>query len=339
MVRITSSRQEELLEVQEVTKRFSIGRRSLWDRITRKRQKYVQAVGGANFIVKAGETLVVLGESGSGKTTLGRLIVGLEKADSGRIALSGDAVLPVREHRTQRGRLQMVFQDPGSSLDPFMKVRDVVAEPLTRSGISSGARTEKVVQAIDSVGLDRSVLDRRASELSGGQKQRVSVARAIVSSPEVIVLDEPTSSIDVSIQAQVLNMLVGLQQRNHYAYVLITHDPNVASFMADNIAVMYLGKIVEQGPAAKVLLHPRHPYTQALLSSTPRLHERSIPEAIKGEPPSLINLPPGCPYAPRCPYAIKVCGEREPETYEIEGLAVSCYIYDKDLKSQFGAAP
>jgi len=339
MVRITSSRQEELLEVQEVTKRFSIGRRSLWDRITRKRQKYVQAVGGATFIVEAGETLVVLGESGSGKTTLGRLIVGLEKADSGRIALSGDAVLPVREHRTQRGRLQMVFQDPGSSLDPFMKVRDVVAEPLTRSGISSGARTEKVVQAIDSVGLDRSVLDRRASELSGGQKQRVSVARAIVSSPEVIVLDEPTSSIDVSIQAQVLNMLVGLQQRNHYAYVLITHDPNVASFMADNIAVMYLGKIVEQGPAAKVLLHPRHPYTQALLSSTPRLHERSIPEAIKGEPPSLINLPPGCPYAPRCPYAIKVCGEREPETYEIEGLAVSCYIYDKDLKSQFGAAP
>ena len=333
-----SRRQEALLEIQDVTKRFAIGRRSLWDRVTRKRQRYVRAVGGANFMVGAGETLVVLGESGSGKTTLGRLIVGLEKADSGRIALSGDAVLPVREHRTQRGRLQMVFQDPGSSLDPFMKVRDVVAEPLTRSGVSGGAREEKVVQAIDSVGLDRSVLERRASELSGGQKQRVSVARAMVSSPEVIVLDEPTSSIDVSIQAQVLNLLVELQQRNHYAYVLITHDPNVASFMADNIAVMYLGKIVEQGPAAKVLLQPKHPYTQALLSSTPRLHERSIPEAIKGEPPSLINLPPGCPYAPRCPYAMKVCGEREPRAYEMEGLSVSCYLYDEDIMSQSGAA-
>jgi len=332
-----SRRQEALLEIQDVTKRFAIGRRSLWDRVTRKRQRYVRAVGGANFMVGAGETLVVLGESGSGKTTLGRLIVGLEKADSGRIALSGDAVLPVREHRTQRGRLQMVFQDPGSSLDPFMKVRDVVAEPLTRSGVSGGAREEKVVQAIDSVGLDRSVLERRASELSGGQKQRVSVARAMVSSPEVIVLDEPTSSIDVSIQAQVLNLLVELQQRNHYAYVLITHDPNVASFMADNIAVMYLGKIVEQGPAAKVLLQPRHPYTQALLSSTPRLHERSIPEAIKGEPPSLINLPPGCPYAPRCPYAMKVCEEREPRVYEIEGLSVSCYLYDKNVISESGA--
>jgi len=339
MVRIMSHRQESLLEVQEVTKLFSIGKRSLWDRVTRKRQKYVRAVGGATFVVRAGETLVVLGESGSGKTTLGRLIVGLEKADSGKIALSGDVVLPVREHRVQRGRLQMVFQDPGSSLDPFMKVEDVVAEPLARSGISGRARAEKVAQAIDSVGLDRSVLDRRASDLSGGQKQRVSVARAIVSSPEVIVLDEPTSSIDVSIQAQVLNMLVGLQQKNHYAYVLITHDPNVASFMADNVAVMYLGKIVEQGPAAKVLLHPKHPYTQALLSSTPRLHERTIPEAIKGEPPSLINLPPGCPYTPRCPHAIKACGEREPETYGVEGVAVSCYMYDEDVKSQFGAAP
>jgi len=333
-----SRRQGALLEVKEVTKKFTIGRRSLWDRITRKRQRYLRAVGGANFMVGSGETLVVLGESGSGKTTLGRLIVGLEKVDSGRIALSGDAVLPVREHRAQRGRLQMVFQDPGSSLDPFMRVRDVVAEPLARSGISSGARTEKVVQAIDSVGLDQSVLDRRASELSGGQKQRVSVARAIVSSPEVIVLDEPTSSIDVSIQAQVLNLLVELQRRNHYAYVLITHDPNVARFMADNIAVMYLGKIVEQGPAARVLLQPKHPYTQALLSSTPRLNERSIPEAIKGEPPSLINLPPGCPYAPRCPFAMKVCGEREPRVYEIEGVAVSCYLYDKDVMNQPGAA-
>lgn len=328
-----SHRPETLLEVEGVAKQFPLGRRGLWDRITRRQTKYVRAVAGATFQVHGGQTLVVLGESGSGKTTLGRLIVGLERPDVGRIAVSGDLVRPVREHGAMRGRLQMVFQDPGSSLDPFMRVRDVVAEPLVRSGLSDEAKTEKVIRAIDSVGLDQSVLDRRASELSGGQKQRVSVARAIISGPGVIVLDEPTSSIDVSIQAQVLNLLVELQKLNGYAYVLITHDPNVARFMGDAIAVMYLGKIVESGPAAQVLGQPKHPYTQALLSSAPRLRETSIPEVIKGEPPSLINVPPGCPYAPRCPHAMEVCGEREPQAYTVEGASVACYLYDKDVNS------
>jgi len=232
----------------------------------------------------------------------------------------------------------MVFQDPGSSLDPFMKVRDVVAEPLVRADLSEEAKAEKVLRAINSVGLDQTVLDRRASELSGGQRQRVSVARAITSSPEVIVLDEPTSSIDVSIQAQVLNLLVELQKLNGYAYVLITHDPNVARFMADAIAVMYLGKIVESGPAVQVLGQPKHPYTQALLSSAPKLRETSIPEVIKGEPPSLINLPPGCPYAPRCPYAMEVCEREEPRTYVVEGASVACFLYDKDAAGKTGPA-
>ena len=326
------------MEAEGVVKQFPIGKRSLWDRITRKQLKYVRAVGGATFQVRAGETLVVLGESGSGKTTLGRLIVGLEKPDSGRITVSGELVRPVREHRAQRGRLQMVFQDPGSSLDPFMKVRDVVAEPLVRAGLSDEAKAKKVLQAINSVGLDQTVLDRRASELSGGQRQRVSVARAITSSPEVIVLDEPTSSIDVSIQAQVLNLLVELQKLNGYAYVLITHDPNVARFMADAIAVMYLGKMVESGPAVQVLRQPKHPYTQALLSSAPKLRETSIPEVIKGEPPSLINLPPGCPYAPRCPYAMEVCEKEEPRTYVVERASVACFLYDKDAAGKTGPA-
>jgi peptide/nickel transport system ATP-binding protein len=337
-VRTTSRKPESLLEVEGVVKQFPLGRRGLWDRITRRRQKYVRAVGGATLQVRAGETLVVLGESGSGKTTLGRIIVGLEKPDSGRIVVSGDPVRPVREHGAMRGRLQMVFQDPGSSLDPFMRVRDVVAEPLVKSNLSDEAETEKVLRAIGSVGLDESVLDRQASELSGGQKQRVSVARAMISNPEVIVLDEPTSSIDVSIQAQVLNLLVELQKQNDYAYVLITHDPNVARFMADGIAVMYLGKIVESGPAAQVLQQPKHPYTHALLSSAPRLGETSIPEVIKGEPPSLINLPPGCPYAPRCPHTMEVCREREPQPYQVEGASVACYLYDNDVVSRAESA-
>ena len=264
------------------------------------------------------------------KTTLGRLIVGLEKPDSGRIVLSGTEVIPVRENRKFRGRLQMVFQDPGSSLDPFMEVGEAVAEPLTQSGLSKAARRDKAFEALGKVGLESSLIGRRTSELSGGQKQRVSVARAIISDPDVIVLDEPTSSIDVSIQAQVLNLLIDLQKLNGYAYVLITHDPNVARYMADRIIVMYLGKVVEDGPAASVLSRPRHPYTQALLSSAPKLGETDIPAVIKGEPPSLIDLPSGCPYAPRCPYAFAVCTEREPGSYQVEGVSAACYLYDKD---------
>jgi oligopeptide/dipeptide ABC transporter ATP-binding protein len=313
-----------------------LGNRSLWDRITNKPTRYVRAVGGVSLEVRGGETLVVLGESGSGKTTLGRLIVGLETPDSGSIAVSGAPVRPIREHREYRGRLQMVFQDPGSSLDPFMTVRDAVAEPLTRLKLSKPDLDATVVDALDRVGLDPTLLGRRTSELSGGQKQRVSVARAIISNPQVIVLDEPTSSIDVSIQAQVLNLLLQLQSANNYAYVLITHDPNVAKFMADKVAVMYLGKVVEYGEAETVLQSPRHPYTQALLASSPKLGETSIPGVIKGDPPSLIALPSGCPYVSRCPQAMAVCGEIEPDFFEVEGALAACFLYDKKMTREEG---
>jgi len=163
--------------------------------------------------------------------------------------------------------------------------------------------------------------------LSGGQKQRTAIARALISNPAVIVLDEPTSSIDVSIQAQILNLLVELQNLRDLTYVLITHDPNVARFMADRIAVMYLGKIVEYGTPADVLMHPKHPYTQALLASTPKL-DGSSPEAIKGEPPSLINLPKGCRFVPRCPHAMPKCSEREPSLISKDTTQIACYLYD-----------
>jgi peptide/nickel transport system ATP-binding protein len=334
MVRITNHSSETLLLVNDVVKQFQLGRRSVLDRVMRKPVRILRAVGGVSLRVAGGETTVVLGESGSGKTTLGRLIVGLEEPDSGQISLSGTRVLPVRKHRELRGRLQMVFQDPGSSLDPFMTVKEAVSEPLTLAGLPRIELNSRVLEAIESVGLDHTLLDRRTSELSGGQKQRVSVARAIVSKPEVIVLDEPTSSIDVSIQAQVLNLLIQLQKDNDYAYVLITHDPNVARFIADNVAVMYLGKLVEFGPSSEVLGRPKHPYTQGLLASTPKLGQTGIPAAVKGEPPSMIELPTGCPYTPRCPYAMKVCGEIEPRFYETEGSRTACYLYDEEIMKE-----
>jgi oligopeptide/dipeptide ABC transporter ATP-binding protein len=328
-----------LLKVERVVKQFQLRRRSYLDRLTGKRPRYIRAVGGVTFQLKGGETLVVLGESGCGKTTLGRLVVGLERPDSGAVDFSGERVLPVRSRGGERGRLQMVFQDPGSSIDPFMKVGDAVAEPLTGSGLSEEERIGKVIQVINSVGLDNSVLERRASELSGGQKQRVSVARAIISEPKVIVLDEPTSSIDVSIQAQILNLLVDLQKRNGYSYLLITHDPNVARFMGDTVAVMYLGKIVEFGQAKQVLNSPKHPYTQALLSSAPRLRGGSVSAVVKGEPPSLIDIPPGCPYAPRCPQVMEICRKTEPTEYEVDGVSVECYLYDADVMGKQKSYP
>jgi len=329
-----SNRHKTLLEVKDLEKRFTHGRRSFWDRITRKPLKHVRAVGGVTLEVGAGRTLVVLGESGSGKTTLGRLVVGLEKPDSGKVMVAGTPVRPVREPGSQRGRLQMVFQDPGSSLDPFMKVKDAVAEPRTNSNTSKGVLQVEVLNALNKVGLDPSLADRRTSELSGGQKQRVAIARAIISEPAVIVLDEPTSSIDVSIQAQVLNLLIDLQRQTGYAYVLITHDPNVARFMADDVAVMYLGKVVESGPASSVLSEPKHPYTQGLLSSAPKLGKTSIPGMVKGEPPSLIDLPPGCTYAPRCPYAMAICRESEPKFYQVGPISTTCYLYDERVANK-----
>jgi peptide/nickel transport system ATP-binding protein len=271
---------------------------------------------------------VVLGESGCGKTTLGRLIVGLERLDAGRISYEGSEVRYVRDRGAVRGRLQMVFQDPSSSLNPYLSVSTCVAEPTSKMGLRKSEVTAKVSEALKLVGMESLFMARRASDLSGGQKQRTAIARALISDPSVIVLDEPTSSIDVSIQAQILNLLVELQSLRGLTYVLITHDPNVAKFMADKIAVMYLGKIVEYGVPGDVLKNPKHPYTQALLASAPKL-DGSSPEAIGGEPPSLINLPKGCRFEPRCPHSMPKCREREPKLISKDDELVACYLYQE----------
>ncbi|MGD0422781.1 MAG: ABC transporter ATP-binding protein [Candidatus Bathyarchaeia archaeon] len=324
------------LKITHVVKRFFLGKSSFWTRLFRPKAtgKYVTAVDDVSLAVMDGETLAVLGESGSGKTTLGRLIAGLEKLDGGRITLGDREVKPVQDRGAIRGMVQMVFQDPGSSLDPYMSVMSCVAEPLSKMGGRSKSEvTRMVIDSLKLVGLDaESLVFRRTSELSGGQKQRVAIARAVISDPKIVVLDEPTSSIDVSIQAQVLNLLVDLLKVKNLTYLLITHDPNVVRFMADDIAVMYLGKVVEYGPADNVLSNAKHPYTKALLASTPKLGG-PLPSMgdVTGEPQSMINLPSGCRYQLRCPFVMDKCREKEPSMKPSKNSPeslVACYLYE-----------
>ena len=314
------------LKISDVVVTFLTGRRGIWDYVTKKKPLILRAVDGVSLTVNKGETLVLLGESGSGKTTLGRAVVGLVNPDRGEVLLDGEKIEEAGRGRT-RGRLQMVFQDPSSSLDPFMTVFNCISEPIMKSGISKEKIRKRVHESANAVSLEEPLLNRRTSELSGGQKQRVSIARCLVSNPEVIVLDEPTSSIDVSIQAQVLNLLIELQQSKKFTYLLITHDPNVARFMADYIAIMYLGKVVEYGRAEKILREPMHPYTKALLGASPKLGQMSLPQVIKGDPPSLIQIPSGCRYHPRCPFIMSKCSVNEPLLAKSGEILVSCFLY------------
>ena len=323
-----SSSSQHSLQIENAVKKFPVGEQGIWKRLRREERPYMKAVDDVTLGVVKGETLVVLGESGCGKTTLGRLIVGLEKLDGGRISYEGSEVKYVRDRGAVRGRLQMVFQDPSSSLNPYLSVSTCIAEPISKMSLRKSEVTAKVSEALKLVGMESLFMARRTSDLSGGQKQRTAIARALISDPTVIVLDEPTSSIDVSIQAQILNLLVELQSLKDLTYILITHDPNVAKFMADKIAVMYLGKIVEYGLPGNVLKNPKHPYTQALLASAPKL-DGSAPEAIGGEPPSLINLPKGCRFEPRCPHAMAKCREREPRLISKDNGLVACYLYEE----------
>lgn len=329
-----AEKSSSFLEIDHVIKRFSQRKSGFWISLIgrRKPSGFVSAVDDVSLEIKRGQTLVILGESGSGKTTLGRMIVGLEKIDSGLISLSGDPVRFVRDRGVNRGKLQMVFQDPGSSLDPYMSVASCVAEPISKFGLTKLQVAAKSAESLRLVGLEGDILDRRTLELSGGQKQRVAIARAIISDPEIIVLDEPTSSIDVSIQAQVLNLLIDLQRIKNLTYVLISHDPNVAKFMADNIAIMHLGKVVEYGPSASLLSCPKHPYTKTLLASAPKLGS-TLPEGVvgAGDPQSIILLPKGCRYESRCQFAMEKCREKEPLLLPLKEepeISVSCFLYN-----------
>jgi oligopeptide/dipeptide ABC transporter ATP-binding protein len=317
-----------LLEVEELRKHFPV-RQGLLGTSTAT----VRAVDGVSFTVETGRTLGLVGESGCGKTTTSKLVLGLERPTGGAIRFEGQDALAFgpEARRRYRKSVQAVFQDPYASLDPRMRVGAIVAEPLVINERQGGAeRRRRVLELLDLVGLPPRAADLFPHEFSGGQRQRIAIARALALSPRLIVLDEPVSALDVSIRAQVLNLLRELQERLDVSYLFIAHDLAAVAHMSHEIAVMYLGKIVERGDAASVALEPRHPYTQALFAAALPIDVDGPREDIvlAGEVPSPINPPAGCRFHPRCPEAMARCATEEPALRPESGRLVACHLYD-----------
>jgi oligopeptide/dipeptide ABC transporter ATP-binding protein len=301
-----------LLEVRDLRKSFDVAPGPLGGRRLKLR-----AVDGVSFTLEQGETLGVVGESGCGKSTTGRLILRLLEPDSGEIFFEGQDILKLspRRMRPLRRQIQMIFQDPYSSLSPRMRIGEIIGEPLKIHGLARGAAIKKeVVELLEKVGLGEEHYDRFPHEFSGGQRQRIGIARALAVRPKLIIADEPVSALDLSIQAQVVNLLQDLQEEFGLTYLFIAHDLSVIEHISDRVAVMYLGRIVELADAEELYRAPRHPYTEALLNAVPVPDpERRRPrELLKGEIPSPIFPPPGCHFHPRCPYARQVCKEVDP---------------------------
>lgn len=276
----------------------------------------VRAVAGTSFSIEPGKTLAVVGESGCGKSTLARLVTMIEEPTAGTLTIGGQVVTPDK-WRELRTDVQIVFQDPYSSLNLRQRVGAILEEPLkiNRPDLSADQRAEKGREMMRLVGLREEHYDRYPHMFSGGQRQRIAVARALMLEPKLLVLDEPVSALDLSIQSQILNLLLDLQERMSLAYLFISHDLSVVKHVADDIVVMYLGRPVETGPKAEVFAAPRHPYTKALLSATPSAEPTNTKQRIKlsGELPSPLAIPPGCPFAPRCWKAQDKCRDERPE--------------------------
>ncbi|MCG6910938.1 MAG: ABC transporter ATP-binding protein [Deltaproteobacteria bacterium] len=291
---------------------------------------HVRAVDGVSFFVARGETLGLVGESGCGKSTLGRTLMGLEKIYAGEVLVEGKslAALSGRQLRSLRRRIQIVFQDPLSSLNPRMNTLDIVTEGMIQFGLLDGDREAVAGKLMAEVGLSADMIYRYPHEFSGGQRQRINIARAVSLKPDFIVCDEPVSALDVSVQAQIINLLLDLRKKYGLAYLFISHDLSVVSHISHRVAVMYLGKIVEYGRTAAVIQQPRHPYTRALVDAipVPGSHRREK-IVLSGSMPSPANPPPGCPFHPRCPEAMAVCRTRYPAESGDEERRVRCHLY------------
>ncbi len=321
--------QKIILRVKDLVKYFPI-KKGLFSRQVGE----VRAVDGISFELHQGETLGLVGESGCGKTTAGRTIIQLWRPTSGEVYLNNSpnlATLSQRQLFPYRRKMQIIFQDPFSSLNPRMTVGNMVSEALVVHKLTrSSQRRERVAELLEAVGLDRAHMHRFPHEFSGGQRQRIGLARALAVEPDLIIADEPVSALDVSIQAQIINLFQELQDRFSLSYIFISHDLSVVGHLSHRVAVMYLGRLVELGTKKEIFENPRHPYTRALLSAVPvpdpaRKIKRII---LEGDPPSPINPPSGCHFHPRCPHRFEPCDKEYPPSFVLEnGQRVACWLY------------
>ncbi|MGI0131558.1 MAG: ABC transporter ATP-binding protein [Thermoplasmata archaeon] len=312
-----------LVAAEALTKEFPISR-TVTEMVGRRKARAIHAVDRVSLTIRRGETLGLIGESGSGKTTFGWLVARLHAATSGRLEFDGEDItrLDGAPLRRWRRNVQVVFQDPVSSLDPRLRVWQIVSEPIrAQTPLRGSALRSAVAEILPQVGLPADCLDQYPHEFSGGGRQRLSLARALSVGPKLIVLDEPTSALDVAVQAQILNRLVELQRDSGYAYLLITHNVAAVRYVADRVAVLYLGRVAEVGPVHALLEHPVHPYTKALLAAlpVPDVRRRRARYRVTGEIPTLVERPTGCRFAGRCPFVIDRCRREEPELRAIPG--------------------
>ncbi|MEH7344450.1 oligopeptide/dipeptide ABC transporter ATP-binding protein [Bacillus sp. JJ1532] len=320
---------EALLEVKHLKKHFSLGKGQI-----------LKAVDDVSFYIKKGETFGIVGESGCGKSTAGRTIIGLYDRTEGEVIFEGKNVHEMNEkekfafHR----KMQMIFQDPYASLNPRSTVKEIISEPMEVHGVypNKQERLERVYQLLEDVGLNRDHANRYPHEFSGGQRQRIGIARALSLDPDFIIADEPISALDVSVQAQVVNLLKNLQKKKGLTYLFIAHDLSMVKHISDRIGVMYLGNLVELTESANLYKNPLHPYTQALLSAIPipdpDVEDRRERIILQGELPSPINPPSGCVFRTRCPYAMEACATMKPEWQEVEeSHFVACHLYNKNV--------
>ncbi|WP_119289786.1 ABC transporter ATP-binding protein [Azohydromonas sediminis] len=323
-----------LVEVRDLAKVFDVSAPWLSRVVERKPRQFVHAVDGVSFAIARGRTLALVGESGCGKSTVARLLVGLYAPTRGSVYFDGadTASLDGAALRMLRRRMQMIFQDPYASLNPRWKVLDIVAEPLREHGLVKGdaAIHERVVGLLQSVGLAAADCEKFPHQFSGGQRQRVSIARALATGPEFLVCDEPTSALDVSVQAQVLNIMKDLQRERQLTYLFISHNLAVVRHVADEVGVMYLGRLVELAPKRELFAAPRHPYTRMLLDAIPDIHMTGRARTpVQGEVPNPLNPPSGCAFHPRCPHADARCRRERPALTTFKGVQVACHAVEE----------